>query len=156
MMTTVKTYVRNDDTATLICPACKTVKHIAAGDFRQGKHTITVHCICQQTFNVLFDFRQYYRKQVNLPGTYEIISEGRSGGGIIQINNISRSGLRFTVSGLHRIEEGQKLRVEFQLNDKKKTPLKREILVKTVRQNTIGCRLIDHLEEKELGFFLLP
>ena len=138
MMTTVTTYVRNDDTATLICPACKTVKHIAVGKFRQGKHTITVRCICKHTFSVLFDFRQYYRKQVNLPGTYEIISEG----GI--------------VSGLHRIEEGQKLQVEFQLNDKKKTLLKRELLVRTVRQNTIGCRLTNHLEEKELGFFLQP
>jgi hypothetical protein len=156
MMTTVKTYVRNDDTATLICPACKTVKHITAGSFRQGKHTITVHCICQQTFNVLFDFRQYYRKQVNLPGTYEIISKGGIGGGIIQVNNISRCGLRFTVSGLHRIEEGQELRVEFQLNDKKKTLIKREVTVRTVRQNIIGCRLKDHLEEKELGFFLQP
>ncbi len=156
MITTVTTYVRNDDTATLICPACKTVKHIAVGKFRQGKHTITVRCICKHTFSVLFDFRQYYRKQVNLPGTYEIISEGGIGGGIIQINNISRSGLRFTVSGLHRIEEGQKLQVEFQLNDKKKTLLKRELIVRTVRQNTIGCRLTNHLEEKELGFFLQP
>ena len=47
-MTTVKTYVRDDDTATLICPACKTVKHITAGKFRQGKHSIKVNCICQQ------------------------------------------------------------------------------------------------------------
>lgn len=153
-MATVKTYVRNDDTATVICPACKTVKHVAAGRFRKGKHTITVRCICKQIFTILFDFRLHYRKQVNLPGTYEIISEGGIGGGIIQINNISRNGLGFTVSGLHRIEEGQKIRVEWQLNDKKKTILKRVAIVKTVCQNTIGCQLDDHLEEKDLGFFL--
>jgi hypothetical protein len=154
-MTTVTTYVRDDETATLICPACKTVKHITAGKFRQGKHAVTVHCICQQTFNVLFDFRKYYRKQVNLPGTYEIISKGSIGGSVIQINNISRSGLRFTVSGLHRIEEGQKLRVEFELNDKKKTLLTREVIVKEVQQNTIGCQFKENVEmEKDLGFFL--
>ena len=156
-MTTVKTYVRNDDTATVTCPACKTVKHVDVGRFRHcSKHTIKVQCPCQESFAVLFDFRHHYRKQVNLPGTYEIISKDGVGGGIIHINDISRNGLRFTVSGLHRIAAGQKLRVEFQLNDKKKTLLKREVIVKTVQQNTIGCQLECHLEEKELGFFLQP
>lgn len=154
-MSDIKAHVRENNTATLICPACGAIKHIAAEKFRFGRHTINVRCRCQQLFTVLLDFRRHYRKQTSLPGTYEIISEGGIGGGIIHINNISRSGVGFTVSGLHRIEKDQELLVEFQLNDKRKTTLKKRVLVKSVRQNVIGCQFKDNAEmERALGFFL--
>lgn len=154
-MTEIKVHVRENNTATLMCPSCGAIKHIAAEKFRLGRHTINVRCRCQQFFTVLLDFRRHYRKQTSLPGTYEIISEGGIGGGIIHINNISRSGVGFTVSGLHRIEKDQELLVEFQLNDKRKTTLKKRVLVRSVRQNAIGCEFKETAEmEKALGFFL--
>ena len=104
---------------------------------------------------MLLNFRRHYRKQTNLHGTYEIISEGGVGGGIIQINNISRSGVGFTVSGLHRIEIDQEIRIEFQLNDKNKTLLKKQAVVKSVRENMVGCEFKGNAEmDKALGFFL--
>ena len=115
----------------------------------------SIRCRCQQVFTVLLDFRRHYRKQTSLPGTYEILSEGGVGGGIIHINNISRGGVGFTVSGMHRIEKDQVLHLEFQLNDKKKTALKKRVQVKSVLQNAIGCQFVgaDPME-RALGFFL--
>ena len=154
-MAHIKVHVRDNNTATLICPACGAVKHFAADRYRHSRHTISVRCRCQQVFSLLLDFRRHYRKQTSLPGTYEILSEGGVGGGIIHINDISRGGLGFTVSGLHRIEKDQELQVEFQLNDKKKTVLKRRMLVKSVQQNSVGCQFKDAAEmERALGFFL--
>lgn len=154
-MAHLKVHVRDNNTATLVCPACGAVKHFAADRYRHGRHTISVRCRCQNVFSLLLDFRRHYRKQTSLPGTYEILSEGGVGGGIIHINDISRGGLGFTVSGLHRIEKDQELQVEFQLNDKKKTVLKRRMLVKSVLQNNIGCQFKDAAEmERALGFFL--
>jgi uncharacterized C2H2 Zn-finger protein len=154
-MAHLKVHVRDNNTATLVCPACGAVKHFAADRYRHSRHVISVRCRCQNVFSLLLDFRRHYRKQTSLPGTYEILSEGGVGGGIIHINDISRGGLGFTVSGLHRIESGQELQVEFQLNDKKKTVLKRRMLVKSVLQNNIGCQFKDAAEmERALGFFL--
>ncbi|MBV5319146.1 MAG: PilZ domain-containing protein [Desulfobulbaceae bacterium] len=154
-MTNVKVHVREDNTATLVCPACGAVKLIAADKFKLARHTLKVKCRCQETFNVLFDFRRHYRKQVSLPGTYEIISQGGVGGGIIHLNNLSRGGIGFTVSGLHQVKKDQVLLIEFQLNDKKKTVLKKKVLVITVEQNLIGCQFENNVEmEKDLGFFL--
>jgi hypothetical protein len=154
-MAHLKVHVRDNNTATLICPACGAVKHFAADRYRHSRHVISVRCRCQNVFSLLLDFRRHYRKQTSLPGTYEILSEGGVGGGIIHINDISRGGLGFTVSGLHRIEKDQELQVEFQLNDKKKTVLKRRMLVKSVQQNNIGCQFKDAAEmERALGFFL--
>ena len=150
-----KIHVRADNTATLICPACGTIKHFAAERFLHSNHTLAVRCRCQHEFTVLLDFRRHYRKQTSLPGTYEIVSEGGVGGGIIHINNISRGGVGFTVSGIHRIAKGQVLHLEFQLNDKKKTVLKKRVQVKSVHQNTIGCQFVDtDPMERSLGFFL--
>jgi hypothetical protein len=154
-MINAKVHVRENNTATLICPTCGAIKHIAAEKYRYGRHTMNVRCRCQQVFTLLLDFRRHYRKQTSLPGTYEIISEGGVGGGIIHINNISRGGIGFSVSGLHRIEKDQELHVEFQLNDKKKTTLKKRVVVKSVQQNAIGCQFKDTIEmERALGFFL--
>jgi hypothetical protein len=116
---------------------------------------MTILCRCQHSFAVLLDFRRFYRKQTSLPGTYEITSEGGGGGGIIHINNVSRGGVGFTVSGLHRIEKDQEMQIEFQLNDKNKTVLKKQAVVKSVRQNTVGCEFKRTVEmDKALGFFL--
>ncbi|MDD2463618.1 MAG: PilZ domain-containing protein [Desulfobulbus sp.] len=154
-MADVKVYVRENNTATLVCPSCRAVKHIDAGRYRVLRHTFSVRCRCQHVFSVLLDFRRSYRKQTNLHGTYEIISEGGVGGGIIHISNISRGGLGFTVSGIHRIEKEQLLQVEFQLNDKKKTVLKKQAVVRTVDKNNIGCEFKSDADlEKALGFFL--
>lgn len=151
----LKAHVRANGTATLICPACSAVRNIAAKQFRDKQHLITVRCRCQHVYSILLDFRRHYRKKTDLPGTYEILSERGVSGGIIHIINISRSGLGFTVSGLHRIEKDQLLLIEFQLNDKKQNIIKKRATVKSVRQNSIGCQFVeDAAMEKTLGFFL--
>ena len=154
-MADVKLYVRENNTATLVCPSCRTVKHFDAGRYRHQRHTFSVRCRCQHVYSVLLDFRRNYRKQTSLHGTYEIISEGGIGGGIIHISNISRGGIGFSVSGIHRIEKNQLLQVEFQLNDKNKTVLKKQAIVRTVQKNSIGCEFHFNPDlDKVLGFYL--
>jgi predicted RNA-binding Zn-ribbon protein involved in translation (DUF1610 family) len=154
-MTDQKIHVRENNTATLVCPNCGTVKHFDADRFRNHPHTFSVRCRCQQVFSVLIDFRRYYRKQTNLYGTYVILSKGGVGGGLIHITNISRGGMGFTVSGTHRIEKDQLIQVEFQLNDKNKTVINKQAIVRSVRQNVVGCEFQDSAElDKALGFFL--
>ncbi len=151
----IKVHVRDNNTATLICPACGAVKHLSAEKLLHARHTVSVRCRCQHVLSVLFDFRRHFRKQTSLPGTYSITNPAGGGGGIVHISNISRGGLGFTVSGVHRIEPGQELMLEFQLNDRKKTQLKKQAIVRSVQQNTVGCQFKDKTDmERDLGFFL--
>lgn len=154
-MTEVKVHVRENNSATLVCPSCRTVKHFDAGRYRHQRHVFSVRCRCNQVFSILLDFRRHYRKQTSLHGTYQILSEGGVGGGIIHIHNLSRSGLGFTISGLHAIQQDQVVEIEFQLSDKNKTVLKKQAIVRSVRQNSIGCEFISSSDiDKALGFFL--
>jgi len=148
-------HVRADNSATLTCPECGLVKHFSAAPYYSMRHMMTVRCSCKASFPILLNFRRNFRKQTNLPGTYQIISPGSVGGGIMQVTNISRGGAGFTVSGVHNLAKDQEILIEFQLNDKKQTILKKQAVVRSVRQNVIGCefRGSDELD-KALGFFL--
>lgn len=153
-MADLKVYVREDNTATLVCPSCQAAKNIEVGRYRYKRHTFSVRCRCQKVFSIQLDFRRSYRKHTSLVGTYETISGG-SGGGMLNINNISRTGLGFSVSGIHSIEKGQLLQIEFQLNDKKKSVLNKQAIVRRVSENSIGCEFKCNAEhDKALGFFL--
>lgn len=154
-METLTVHVLDDNTATLICPACGATRNVQAEAYRPGRHTMTVRCRCQRTFSILLNFRRHFRKPASLPGTYVIVRPQGGGGGIIQISNISRSGLGFSVSGRHSIKPGQELRIDFQLNDRNKSQIRKQALVRTVDQNTIGCEFTEYSDlDKALGFFL--
>ena len=153
-METVKTFVRPDNTATIVCPACKMPKTVTVGSFKDKCHYLRVRCPCGAVFRVHLDFRQHYRKPTDLQGRYRSIKPaGR--GGAIQIKDISVSGLGFVAEGTHFIEKGQVLTVSFQLDDKKRTKLDKEVTVQSVEGNFIGCRFVEkQAYDKELGFYL--
>jgi len=154
-MADVKTFVRSNNTATIICPACNTARHINAEPYRYKKHRIKVRCRCGAQFTLRLDYRRHYRKLISLPGTYAITTPGKIGGGVIHIRNISRGGLGFTVCGLHHMEKDLDLTLEFQLNDKNQTKLRKEAHIRSVKGNYIGCQFPENdVVEKALGFYL--
>ncbi len=154
-METVKVFVRPDNTITIACPSCSRVKNAAVGDYKDKCHNIKVRCPCGTQFILHLDFRRYFRKPTDLPGFYRIVKPPGMGAGEINIKNISLGGIGFTVSGKNRIEVGQTLSLDFTLDDKKKTRLKKEMIVQSIEGDFIGSRFSDNeLFEKELGFYL--
>lgn len=153
-MPTSKAYVRINKTATIVCPACGATKNINTQQLKGSGNTFKVRCRCNVIFDVQIDFRQTYRKQVNLTGTYILLRDGQ-GGGDIHIRNISTGGIGFTVSGTHQLKKGQVLGIEFQLNDKNQTTIRKKTVIVSVNKNQIGCRFSASEETgKALGFFL--
>lgn len=153
-MTTVKAFVRADNTATIVCPACKTPKNAAVGAFRNKSHDLKVRCPCGEAFTVHLDFRQHYRKATNLPGTFRSINPPGMGGDV-HVVDISISGAGITIPGMHAIEKGQTLTLTFTLDDKKQTRLTKEVVVQSVQGNMVGCRFVEReAYQKELGFYL--
>ena len=154
-METVKAFVRQDDTVTIVCPACKYPKNVSVGSFKNKTHYLKVRCPCENVFRVHLDFRQFYRKPTDLPGMYKTLKPLGHGGGVIKIKNISQGGIGFTVSGTNTIEVGHRLMISFQLDDKKKTALNKEVVVQSVSDDFIGCCFeSDQAYEKEIGFYL--
>ena len=153
-METVKAFVRANDTVTIVCPVCKSPKNAAVGAFRDKSHYLKVRCSCDTVFTVHLDFRQHYRKQTDLPGTFRSINPPGMGGEI-HIKDISVSGIGFTINGVQVLERGNTLALTFTLDDKRKTKLTKEVVVRTVQGDFVGCRFVEtKAYEKELGFYL--
>lgn len=152
-----KSFVKTNDTASIQCPDCSTVRNIAVGKFRNSRHTLKTRCSCKATFYVALDFRRHFRKPANIIGVYTITGTPGGSGGQMQVYNISRSGIGFTVSGQHNITVGQKALINFRLHDKKNTELTKKVIIKRVNENKIGCEFIKQNRlGKDLGFFLQP
>jgi len=152
-----KSFVKTNDTASIRCPECALVKNIAVGKFRNNRHTLKTRCSCGNTFLVALDFRKHYRKPTNITGMYSLVGSSSRGGGQMQVNNISRSGLAFSISGHHSIQIGQQALLNFKLDNKKQTELTKKVIVKNIRDNNIGCEFLNQGQiGKDLGFYLQP
>ncbi len=142
--------------ATISCPMCGRTGTKAVDKYRNKKHVHKIRCRrCSSIFTVNLEFRRHYRKPVDLMGYYVMIPP-ESEGGVTHIKNLSRSGIGFTVSGIHSIQKNQTLNIDLQLDDRKQTKLKKQVEVKRVDSNFIGCEFLNPAGmDKSLGFFLM-
>lgn len=153
-METVKAFVRENNTATIVCPRCSSTKDVSVASYRNKCHFLNVRCSCRNVFRVHLEFRRHYRKPTDLPGMYKSIRPAGMSGSV-QIMDLSQGGVGFTVPDVHFIEKGQVLSLSFTLDDKKKTRLVKEVVVMSVKENFIGCSFVDkQAYDKELGFYL--
>lgn len=149
-----KSFVKSGDEATIVCPQCNSAKVIAVRQFRQRLHMLKAKCRCGYTFKVQLEFRRHYRKQTDLPGTYDVVPPS-AGGGTAKILNLSLSGACFEIRGVHDLKIGQKGVLVFTLDNRKQTVLSKHIRIISVTGNRIGSEFISaQAFEKDLGFYL--
>ncbi len=153
---TNKTFVKDDSQATIVCPACSSAKTISVEQFRHRQHVLKVKCKCGHAFSLQLEFRQFFRKDTDLQGVYDIQPPAR-GGGIATIVNLSLVGACFEVRGVHNLKIGDKGSLVFTLDNRKETVLYRQVIIRSVDGNRVGVEFVEERAfEKELGFYLLP
>jgi hypothetical protein len=131
-----KTYVRPDNTAVLTCPHCRLQKVVLADSFNKCK--LRVKCLCQKVFTVILENRNRVRKKTRLPGTYINNSHEGSNGSLL-ITDISVTGLSFARSEFQKFKVGDELTIEFTLDDAYETKISKDVIIKNIRQDSIGC-----------------
>ncbi len=161
----VKTFVRQDGSATVVCPACGRSKVMPASAIRPGLK-IKARCVCNIEFYVTFEFRCNYRKAVQLPGTYTLLPPNH-GGGEMMVTDISRNGIKLHLPSGHGLTPGQRIEIKFQLDDKRQSEIQRQVVMRHVLGHGVvlgqvlgtdaGCEFIEHdFFDKVLGFYLNP
>ncbi|MDH4318685.1 MAG: PilZ domain-containing protein [Desulfobulbaceae bacterium] len=154
-MTTTKSFVRSDGSTTIICPKCRMAKNVPALQFKGKKHLLKVRCPCNETFEVQLDFRHHYRKKTTLPAQISFLDTPADGKISVQLSDISLSGIGFTINTPSLMTIGLDLVIEFNLDDKKNTLIKKKITVRNIREQAIGCEFTgNEAFEKRLGFYL--
>lgn len=151
-----KYFVREDGRIVIICPECKKARSVSINKFSKRKTRQKVQCSCSHVFSIYLDYRQSYRKSTKLFGTYSLYT-AVTGENLAKIKNLSFDGICLEVYESHSIQAGQKGCIDFTLDDKRKTQIKKEFLIQSVSGKHIGCRFIkEKAYERELGFYLRP
>ncbi len=141
-------------------------------------------CSCGHSETVLLNRRDKFRKKTDFFGVYTNLSSGKEGQkGEMTVLDVSRAGLRLEISHVklkikdhdvsvitseqvtfeHKIKKpvdeinvGDKLFVEFRLDDTKKTLIKKEVIIRWMKMPYIGVEFSSQsLYDGSLGFYMM-
>jgi hypothetical protein len=146
---TDRVFINDRGEGAFICPACNkgVIRNLSSFMNTESAVRLKCKCSCGNVYRVLVERRRHVRKPVNLVGMY--IFKGSSGTpmkGMIRIRDISRSGIRFSVNNIPDFKVGDKLTIEFTLDDVERSSIREEGVVRRIQSNMIGLKFatIDH------------
>jgi hypothetical protein len=150
-----KCYLTPEGKGLISCPSCGFGKTVDFKDAIPVNRNVKIRCKCGESFDGFLEIRQHYRKQVKLRGHYTNLISVRSGN--MAVENISRMGIGFRVTGFEYFKKEDVVNVTFELDNGKISRITASGSVKQVQGNFVGCRILGIREgEKELGFYLMP
>jgi hypothetical protein len=174
-MSTIKFFVSHTGNVIIECPQCSSSKEISVAACKGKIFSTKVKCRCGHIFPIKLDFRQHHRKHTLLDGNYQktnltiesyyeklsprtatVFQHPQIEAVNCTIVDLSAGGVGLNISGLHEIEEGDELFLQFNLDNKKKSLIKCAVTVKKVRGNLIGAEFKEGSDfNPELGFYLM-
>lgn len=150
----VKAYVNRDRRAYIICSGCSRARWVDAVPFLERSARARIRCTCGISFVVQFDQRKWYRKAVDIFGTYTHSGEG-SPEYELHVLDLSMTGLCFEPDESDTVLVGDILQVRFAIPDSKRTRMVETVIVARVQDGIIGAAYCEvHKERKNYGFFL--
>ena len=151
-----KAFVREDGTTILKCPFCRHARTVSVQKIKDKKKVIKVKCSCQKSYSVSLELRKLYRKTASLNGKYVNLSQNNESGMMI-VKDVSMGGIGFDTVGGSSIAKGHELEVTFTLDDTHSSVIKKQLVVRIVRDKFVGCEFVHaHEYDKALGFYLMP
>ncbi len=141
-------------------------------------------CSCGHSETIFLNRRDKFRKNTDFFGVYTNLSSGKEGQkGEMTVLDVSRAGLKMEISHVklkikehdvsvitgeqatfeHKIKKpvdeinlGDKLLVEFRLDDTKKTLIKKEVIIRWMKKPYIGVEFSSQsLYDGSLGFYMM-
>jgi hypothetical protein len=150
-----KVFVRPDNTVVLKCPHCEHQREVDVSFFR-GKRKLSIKCC--KSFKVQIESRQMVRKHTRLLGTYIHDSHKNGKANNIVIHDITLNGVSFSCLDFP-YSPGDKLTIEFTLEDEYQTLIKKDIIIRNIRGNIVGCEFVKNEEltiyDAPLGYYVV-
>lgn len=152
-----RVFLNDQGQGTFICPACEraVIRDLSTFIGRTSAIRLKCKCGCGNVYWVLVEQRRHFRMPVNLVGRF--IHEGGQGSatkGIIRIKNISQSGIQFSVNIEPEFDVGDKLIIEFALDDGERSQIREEGIVRRIQSNIIGVQFESTDHYGKLGRYL--
>ncbi len=150
----LKVFVTKKGNANFTCPECSNLKQMDVSKFRNvdKKVTLKVTCTkCKHKFSVVLERRQHVRKTVALEGILIINNKRIS----VIIIDISRLGLKIRTTSQLDLSIGDKVLLEFILDDASHSNILKEAKIKKINEREIGVEFLSMDHYDKLGKYLL-
>jgi hypothetical protein len=158
---TEKIYITSDNKAVIKCPACGKSKTMEAAKYKDMDKAVkgNIKCPCGHSFSFILERRRFYRKETRLSGRYMVVAPfSRKTIGAMIVTDISKSGLRIKPLERVDIQKGDKLLLEFRLDDANQTPITIEAMVMALLSESVGLKFcstdLSDSNVKAIGFYL--
>jgi hypothetical protein len=150
-----KLYVDKDGTATFICPKCGESRKESVEQYKDQTGTINLECKCTNICEVKLEFRRTFRKETSLDGLFFRTSHPGDWGKMI-IRDLSLGGCRFETMKTNFLDRGEEIKVEFVLDDVRRSTIRKKAVVFDVEGRNVGCKFSDPPGsiDSELGFYM--
>ena len=152
-------FISKNNTATFRCPQCGQTKIADVSRYATTDEKITVNCTCAcgHHFRCRLEKRKQYRKGADLPGRFTLLGEnGPEDTGLAKVVDLSTTGLKLKMNVPRTFPVGAKLLVEFRLDDHKRTPMEKRVIVRNVSGLYVGTSFHpNELDDPALGFYLM-
>lgn len=133
-----KVYVHSDNIASFLCPSCEQAKDFDITEYEDIDDTLHIEhtCKCGKQYKIRVERRRFFRKYVDLEGFYSWGDEKTKRPMLVR--DLSRSGMKIEILDDMEIQAGDKLFVEFVLDNEQKMKIRREVIVRTVFGKKLG------------------
>ena len=154
-----KVYITAENKATYICPQCEKTKTVDVSKYARMNQTVKVksRCSCGHKWTAVLEKRKQYRKGANLSGIYIYVVEGKEKDrGTMTVMDLSAGGLKLRLEVNRDLKIGDVLKVEFKLDDKKQTLIRKTVVIRNVSAPFYGAAFKDaDTYDPVLGFYLM-
>ncbi len=156
-----KFYITKENKVAIQCPSCGKTKLMDAAKYKYRKTVVkgSIKCPCGKTFSFILERRKCYRKSTRLSGKFEVLTpyNGNSSGTMI-VKDISKTGLQIKPMIPIDLKQGDKLLLDFRLDDQQQTKISLEAIVMSTFSENVGLQFCtDDAADpniKAIGFYL--
>jgi hypothetical protein len=152
-----RVFINDSGEGTFICPACDKGVIRDLSQFSQSPTAVRLKCKCScgNVYRVLVERRRQFRRPVNLAGMFIFQPDrGNPVKGLIKIQDISQSGIRFSVNSMPEFAVGDKLILEFTLDDDEHSPIREVGIVCRIQTNMVALAFKNNDHYGKLGQYL--
>lgn len=151
-----KLFVEPGGTVTISCARCSKTKTLNASRF-MDRTKVRAKCACGHVSTFELEKRRHYRKQTDLRGTYRVVQSESSpaDSGVMTVTDISRQGVCMKFNSFPVIAIGDLIGIKFNLDDKNRSLVDREVVVQNIRAPYVGAQFRHSSSmDNVIGFYL--
>lgn len=149
-----KVFLNDNGEASFVCPECGKTSKRNMSKFLNIDSPLKLKCKCKcgNSYFVQLERRRYIRKKTKLTGKF--LSKDNSRKGLMQVVDMSQSGLKMFLNIEPDFFKNDELLLEFRLDNMQRDIVTREVRVKNIKGREVGVEFFDYEHYDRLGKYL--